>query len=56
MGRLASDLLEETSADLRAKSIGRKVSTAANEALNFLEARDEFWKQVWISHLCQKIL
>ena len=36
----------EASSDLRAKSVGRKVSSTASEALNFLKARDEFWKQV----------
>ncbi len=27
-------------------SVGQKVSSAAEEALSFLRARDEFWKQV----------
>ncbi len=46
LSRLATDVLVEASSDLRAKSVGRKVSSTASEALNFLKARDEFWKQV----------
>ncbi len=45
MHRLATEVMVETSSDLRAKSVGKKVSNTANEALNFLRARDEFWKQ-----------
>ncbi len=51
LSRLATDVLVEASSDLRAKSVGRKVSSTASEALNFLKARDEFWKQVRTSDI-----
>jgi len=37
---------EVNSSNVQARSVDRKVSAAADEALSFLRARDEFWKQV----------
>ena len=44
--RLAETSLQMTSFTTAATLVDRSVSDTANEALNFLKARDDFWKQV----------